>query len=158
MYEAGTFYRGNHNGSRWDFEIPAFPVHSLLQIMPLYTVNIYNVTYLFPCCRGLLSSADKLCKQSGPRSGPTKRQAWSGSKLFDTLMVFLKDLFEKVNFQNNPQMTKSMQNYPACKELYVLQQKGHTNLSDWSILVPDSLFTKIMENWARLFKTNDVVS
>ena len=29
-------------------------------------------------------------------SGPTKCWARSGSKLFDTLMVFLEDLFEKV--------------------------------------------------------------
>ena len=48
-----------------------------------------------------VSSADSLCKQFGPRSGPTKCRAWSGSKLFDTLMVFLiffkKDDFEKLN-------------------------------------------------------------
>ena len=30
--------------------------------------------------------------------------------LFDTLMVFLKDFFEKVNLKKNPQMTKK-----ACK-------------------------------------------
>ena len=34
----------------------------------------------------LVSSADYLCKQVEPRSGPTK----SVSKLFDTLMVFPK--------------------------------------------------------------------
>ena len=34
-------------------------------------------------------SADNLCKQFGPRSGPLKM----GSKLFDILMVFLKELF-----------------------------------------------------------------
>ena len=31
-----------------------------------------------------------VCKQIGSRSGPNKRQAQSGSKLYDTLMVFLK--------------------------------------------------------------------
>ena len=35
----------------------------------------------------LVSSADNLCKQFGPRSG---------SKLFDTLIVFLKEFFLKV--------------------------------------------------------------
>ena len=34
----------------------------------------------------LVSSADNLCKQFGPRSSPTKHGAWSGSKLFDALM------------------------------------------------------------------------
>ena len=33
------------------------------------------------------SSADQFCKQFGPRSGPTKRRAWSGSKLFDTVGI-----------------------------------------------------------------------
>ena len=42
-----------------------------------------------------MSSADNLCKQSGHRSGPTKNRAWSESKLFDTLMVFLKSWFRR---------------------------------------------------------------
>ena len=46
----------------------------------------------------LVSSADNLCKQFGPRSGPTEHWARSGSKLFDTLMVFLKEFFEKIDF------------------------------------------------------------
>ena len=49
----------------------------------------------------LVSSADNLSKQSEPRSGPTKCRAWSVSKLFDTLMVFLKEFFEKVDFEKN---------------------------------------------------------
>ena len=47
-----------------------------------------------------LSSAGNLCKQFGPRSGPTECQACSGSKLFDTDSV-LKELFEKINFEKN---------------------------------------------------------
>ena len=30
-----------------------------------------------------------------------KWQAWSFFKMFDTLMVFLKEFFEKVNFEKN---------------------------------------------------------
>ena len=41
-------------------------------------------------------SADNLRKQFGPRSDPTKCWARSGSKLFDTLVVFLKEFFERV--------------------------------------------------------------
>ena len=44
-------------------------------------------------------SADNFCKQFGPRSGLIKCQAGSGSKLFDTLMVFLKEFLEKVDFE-----------------------------------------------------------
>ena len=46
-----------------------------------------------------MSSADNFCEQFGPRSGPTKCRAWSGSNLFDTLMVFLKEFFKKLDFE-----------------------------------------------------------
>ena len=42
-------------------------------------------------------------KRFGPRSGLTERRSWLGSKLFDTLIVFLKDGFllkKKVYFKN----------------------------------------------------------
>ena len=40
----------------------------------------------------------------------------SGSKLFGTLMVFLKDFFEKVNIKKKfHRQQKSMQNYLACR-------------------------------------------
>ena len=42
-----------------------------------------------------MSSANGLCKQFRPRSGPSKRQARSGSERFDTPMLFLKEIFEK---------------------------------------------------------------
>ena len=44
-----------------------------------------------------MPSADNFCKQFGPRSGLTK--------LFDTLMVFLKEFFKKVDFEINQQTT-----------------------------------------------------
>ena len=53
---------------------------------------------LFSCLQ-LLSLADNLWKRFGSRSGPTGCRSWSGSKLFDTLIVFLKELLEKVNFE-----------------------------------------------------------
>ena len=45
-------------------------------------------------------------------------QEQSGSKPFDTLMVFLKEFFEKVDFEKKSvDDKKSIENYPACKEL-----------------------------------------
>ena len=74
-----------------------------------------------------MSSADNLGNQFGPRSGPrilgprsglTHRQARSGSKLFDILMVFLKEFFQKVNFEKQAaDDRKSIKNYPVCNEL-----------------------------------------
>ena len=49
-------------------------------------------------------SADIPCKQVGPRSGWTKSR--SGSKLFDTLTVYLKEFFQNINFEKNQQTTK----------------------------------------------------
>ena len=45
----------------------------------------------------LVPSAYNLCKQFEP----TKCRAWSVSNLFDTVVVFLKEFFEKVYFQKN---------------------------------------------------------
>ena len=56
----------------------------------------------------LVSSADNLCKQLGSRSGPTFGRAWSGSKLFDILMVFLKEFFETTDYEKYQQTTKSV--------------------------------------------------
>ena len=44
--------------------------------------------------------------QFGPRPDP------SGSKPFDTLIVFLKEIFEKVNFDKSADDNKRMKNYP----------------------------------------------
>ena len=67
---------------------------------------------------GNSSSADNLCKQFGPRSGSTEHRSLPGSKQFDTLIVFLKEYFEKSNFKKSLQApTKASKNYPACKEL-----------------------------------------
>ena len=51
----------------------------------------------------LASAVDKVYQRKsfsiGPRSGTTKHQAWSGSKLLDTQLIFLKDVFRKTDFE-----------------------------------------------------------
>ena len=64
----------------------------------------------------LVSSSDDLCKQFGPRSGPKKCRARSGSKQFDTVTVFQKKNFDYVDFEINQQAAKSMKNNPVGKE------------------------------------------
>ena len=73
---------------------------------------LYNRYELLTLCL-LVSPADNLCKQFGPRSGPTKCQAWSGYKLFDTLMVLLKEFFENVDFEKNQQTEKKRALLPS---------------------------------------------
>ena len=61
----------------------------------------------------LVPSAGNFRKQFEPRSGPTKCRAWSGSKLFDTLMVFLK-----ISFEKNQQTTKKHAKLPSRQRVY----------------------------------------
>ena len=62
-------------------------------------------------------AADNQCKQYGHRSGPTKCRAWYVSKLSDALMVFLKLVFEIVDFEKNLQMTKKLQKFPSIQSI-----------------------------------------
>ena len=56
-----------------------------------------------------MSSGDNLCKQIGP-----------GSKLFDTLIIFLKEFFERVDFEKNQQKTKKREKLSqVAKSLYL---------------------------------------
>ena len=58
-------------------------------------------------------SADNLCKQFESKSRPTERRSWPGFKLFDTLIMFLKEFFEKIIFEKKTADDKSMKNYQA---------------------------------------------
>ena len=53
-----------------------------------------------------MSSADVLCGQLGPTSGPTKCRACSVFKLFETLMVILKEFLNILILKRNQQTTK----------------------------------------------------
>ena len=88
-----------------------------------------------------MSSADNLFKQFGSRPGPRKCRAWSGSKLFDTLMVFLKEIFEKVDFEKISR--RQMQNYPACNKLM-------TDNHSPELFTPVTV--RVWENWKSKYK------
>ena len=60
----------------------------------------------------LVSFADNFCKQFGPRLGLTKRWPLPGSNLFDTQMVFLKEFFEKVDFEKKTADDKKHEKIP----------------------------------------------
>ena len=68
---------------------------------------------LFACQWQLLPSTDNLCKQFGPRSGPTKFQALSCSKLFDTIMVFLKEFSKKNDFEKKQNSRPQIKSLPS---------------------------------------------
>ena len=53
----------------------------------------------------ILSSADNalICKHFRPRPRLTQWRSWSGSKPYDTLILFLKEFFEKLNLEESQQ-------------------------------------------------------
>ena len=73
-------------------------------------VSHYKIVTIYSL---VLSSADNFCKLFGSRSGLTKYQTRSGSKLFDTC----KKISKKMKLKENQQTTKKHENYPMGKEL-----------------------------------------
>ena len=65
----------------------------------------------------LASSADNICTQFGPRSGLTKCQSWSGSKLFDTDGIPDFFVWKKLGLNNGSRRQKKDEKFPACKEI-----------------------------------------
>ena len=72
----------------------------------------------------LPTTADNLCKQFGPRPGPTKCRPWSGSKLFDTLMVFLKEILESPFWKKSTNDKKAWKITQWAKSWYVWLKLG----------------------------------
>ena len=71
----------------------------------------------------LVLPGDSICQQFGPRSGPMKCQARSGSKLFDTLILFLKEFWEKFILKNIQPTTKKHAKLPSkqrCKCIFFI--------------------------------------
>ena len=92
---------------------------------------MYHISKLFPCLNGCcwqhLLSADYLREQFGSRSGLTNHWAWSGSKLFGTLMIFEKIvLFIKIC---RPQ--KGMQNRPSTQIVNYADELNKKGLHYW---------------------------
>ena len=90
-------------------------------------LNMHNIYELFACQRRVLLSADYICKQLGQRVGPELDPS-----RFDSLVVFLLEFFEKVNFKNvsrrqkNHEKLTSMQrvmllNYDSSRLFYYLR-------------------------------------
>ena len=74
-----------------------------------------------------MSSADNICKQFGPRSSLTKCRAWSESKLFDTLMVFLKEFFKWFDIEKKQQTTKKHAKFPSRQRVNSFPASGPTS-------------------------------
>ena len=58
-----------------------------------------------------------LYKQFEPRSGRTKRPSWSWAKPFDTLIVFLKDIFWNSWLWKSQQATKNHEKSPSMQRV-----------------------------------------
>ena len=76
----------------------------------------------------MVPSADNFRKQFGTRSNLTFCQAWPGSNLFETLMIFLNFFLKMSILKKNQQTTKSKKNNPSYKEVlyYIPRQQVYT--------------------------------
>ena len=111
-------------------------------ILQKKTTSVGGQSCLFPCL--LVSSADNLCRQSGPRSFPKEHRTWSASKLFDTLGVFLKDFFKNVDFEKSQQMTKKHEKFTRIEgrqgvNSAVSAFRSVTSVKDRIIIIPSAL-------------------
>ena len=70
-----------------------------------------------------MSSTDNRCKQFVPRSGLNVRPDMDQNYL--TLVVFLKELFEKVDFEKNQQTTNSMKKLPRMQKVKLEYRWAH---------------------------------
>ena len=83
----------------------------------------WDLGLLLTCQCQLMLSADNLHIQFGPRSSLTKYWAWSGSKLFSILMMFLKINFLKVIFEKYQQTAKKHAKLPSMQSCtYICSQ------------------------------------
>ena len=91
---------------KWSYNLWTYVARLGLKLTTLrlsisIATNYTRTNHLILCL--LVTSADYICKQFGPRSGPTQCQAWSGSELFDTLMIderiIKKLIFKKIRRQ-----------------------------------------------------------
>ena len=64
-------------------------------------------------CRLLITFANSL----DPDQARPYGRAWSGSKLFDTLMVLLKEMFKNISFEKKQQTTKGLKYNTAFQEI-----------------------------------------
>ena len=78
-----------------DWSIALYTITSYLH-MKTFVVIYENISF-FIASSYFLSSSDNLCKQFGLRLELKECPSWSGSKQFDTLILFLKEFFEKQN-------------------------------------------------------------
>ena len=84
-----------------------------------------------------MSSADNLYKQFVPRLGPTKRWAWPGSKLFDTVIT-PELFFEKMSLKKSTDDKKHEKFIKHAKSLTVMNPSTNRKVNlglivgDWT--------------------------
>ena len=78
----------------------------------------------------------------------------TGSKLFDLLMVFLKEFFQKLNFEKNQQKAKNMKNYPVC--IYFLQFQAWSSIV-YQLIPNIQLLESNLARFASIIDANEVL-
>ena len=101
----------------------------------------YNINYLPASgkfCHLLITFANSL----DPDQTQHSVGAWSGSKVFGTLVLFLKEYFEKKNLENTCRWQKIRKSYQACRDI-----NGDLNMEIRNSKLSSNSFLKL---WAPL--------
>ena len=126
LFKITEFYRNIESFGRYLYELSIMFSDMLKSLSSWNLYNLYTDVKLNKISTSHLSLINRIVspiikltlyllksqnvniwRKFGHRSGPTRRRIWSSSKLFETLMVFLKEFFEKVGFEKNQHTTKT---------------------------------------------------
>ena len=66
-------------------------------------------------------SVDNLFKQFESRSGPTKCRSCSGPKLFDSLIVFLKEFLKKIILKKVSRQQQKHEKLPSLQNSFIMR-------------------------------------
>ena len=86
------------------------PVNQAKITIPKTTNEMTNNQFINALPTKLLSADNSFTNSLDPDQAQQNVATESGSKLFDTMMIIMKEFFEKVDFEKNQQTTKN-----ACK-------------------------------------------
>ena len=116
-----------------------------------WTKHFTPLNYIYCLCTfTTFPDKPRLCKLFEPRLGQTERRSWSGSKRFDTLIIFLKEFLKKKFILIDNKIVNHCPAYTKCLSAYeygpfFMGTQNNSNV-DINPLYTNSLFLLVYFN------------